>query len=227
MSNTRCWISSRFYADYTLKTGAITVGGTKDKLYPVLKIEHSYNGLLKYKMTFGYFRLICENGLVVPVEGKEAENIHIIGKHTAKILESLEQLMEKVKYFTRNQKKYAQKFEVIADRWVKNWEDRVTEVMAVSGVGKRGLDQIKSKIVEESTLLYDGQVNDWLIYNAFNYHIYNAVTSEGKEYATAPNLRVDSDRKVFNTLFKFEGKALTKEANKKKRELAKVTAFEA
>jgi sorbitol-specific phosphotransferase system component IIBC len=49
-------------------------------------------------MTFGYFRLICENGLVVPVEGKEAENIHIIGKHTAKILESLEQLMEKVKY---------------------------------------------------------------------------------------------------------------------------------
>jgi hypothetical protein len=46
--------------------------------------------------------------------------------------------------------------------------------MAVSGVGKRGLDQIKSKIVEESTLLYDGQVNDWLIYNAFNYHIYNA-----------------------------------------------------
>lgn len=208
---------SRFYAEYTLKTGAITVGGSKDKMAPVLRIEHSYNGLLKYKMTFGYFRFICGNGLVVPVEGKEAENIHVVGKHTAKILQSLEQLIEKIQFFTRNQKKYAKNFEVIADRWVEDWATRIEEVAFVSGVGKRGIEQITERITFEADELNDGKVNDWLIYNAFNYHIFNATTSEGKEYATAPHLRYESDRKVLNTLLKFEGNALTKEVKKKKK----------
>jgi hypothetical protein len=210
---------SRFYADYNLKTGGVSVGNRKDKIFPILRIEHSYNGLLKYKMTFGWFRMICTNGLTIPVEGKEEQNISIVGKHTKKILESLDQLLEKVQFFTKNQKKYTQKYEIMADRWVEKWADRIEECMAVSGVGKRGLAQITDRIKLESKELYDGEVNDWLIYNAFNYHIYNAVTSEGKEYATAPNLRHDQDKKVFQTLFNYEGKALTKEAKKKAKEV--------
>lgn len=213
---------SRFYGDYNLKTGGISVGNRKDKIFPILRIEHSYNGLLKYKMTFGWFRMICTNGLTVPVEGKEDQNITIVGKHTAKILESLNQLLEKIEYFTKNQKRFAEKFQILADRSVKNWSDRIEEVMAVSGVGKRGISDIVTRINLESKEYYNGQVNDWLIYNAFNWHIFNAKTSEGKEYATAPNLRNDQDKKVFDTLFKFEGKALTKEAKKKKKELVTV-----
>lgn len=206
---------SRFYADYNLKVGGISVGNKKDKIFPIIRVTHSYNGLLKYKITFGWFRLICENGLVVPVEGKEEQNISIVGKHTKQILQSLATLLEKVKHFTTNTEKYSEKFKVMADRSVKNWEDRIIEVMAASGVGKRGFTQITEKINFESEKLYDGKVNDWLLYNGFNYHIFNAVTKEGKQYDTAPNLRHDQDRKVFDTLFKHKGVALTRLVDEK------------
>ena len=206
---------SRFYADYTLKVGGVSVGNRKDKIFPIIRVTHSYNGLLKYKITFGWFRLICTNGLVVPVEGKEEQNISIVGKHTKQILESLKTLLEKVKTFTKNTDKYSEKFEVMADRSVKNWEDRIIEVMAASGVGKRGFTQIAERVNFESEKLYDGKVNDWLLYNGFNYHIFNAVTKEGKPYDTAPNLRHDQDRKVFDTLFKNKGVALTRLVDEK------------
>lgn len=201
---------SRFYADYTLNTGGVSVGNSKDEIFPILRIEHSYNGLLKYKMTFGWFRMICTNGLTIPVEGKENENITIVGKHTAKILESLKQLIEKITYFTENGEKFTKKYKVIADRWVKNWSARVEEVINATGIGKRGTAQILAKIQEEAAILSDGKVNDWLIYNAFNFHIYNAKTNDGKEYATAPNLRHDQDKKIFETIYKNPGKIKVK-----------------
>lgn len=194
---------SRFYADYTLKVGAITIGNKKDKIYPVLRIEHSYNGLVKYKLTFGYFRMICSNGLTVPVEGTEETNITITGKHTAKIKKSLEALIEKIEYFTNNHDRYTKRFHEVAERWVKNWEDRVEAVIEATGVGKRGFAQITEQIKKEAANLYGGKVNDWLIYNGINYHIFNATTSEGKEYATAPNLRRDADKKVWDAIYKY------------------------
>lgn len=206
---------SRFYADYTIKTGGVSVGNRKDKIFPVIRVTHSYNGLLKYKITFGWFRLICSNGLIVPVEGKEEQNITIVGKHTKQILQSLNTLLEKIKTFTKNTDKYKERFEVMADRSVKNWSDRIIEVMAASGVGKRGFSQITERINFESGELYNGQVSDWLIYNAFNYHIFNATTKEGKPYDTAPNLRHDQDKKVFDTLFKNKGIALTRLVDEK------------
>jgi len=204
---------SRFYADYTIEVGGISVGNSTDLIFPVLRVEHSYNGLWKYKMTFGYFRLICSNGLVVPVEGQEESNITIVGKHTAKITESLKRLMEKIQFFTSNNKKFSEKFEIVADRWVKNWEDRVLEVINATGVGLRGAKfnektnqyegQIFDRIREEASVLTNGKVNDWLIYNGINYNIYNGTTSEGKPYETAINLRRDADRKVWDTIYKF------------------------
>lgn len=201
---------SRFYADYTLKIGGVSVGNRKDKIFPVIRVTHSYNGLLKYKITFGWFRLICTNGLIVPVEGKEEQNITIVGKHTKQILQSLNTLLDKVKAFTKSPDKYSEKFEVLADRSIDNWTNRIIEVMAVSGVGKRGFTQITERISFESDKLYKGEVNDWLLYNGFNYHIFNATTKEGKPYDTAPNLRHDQDKKVFDTIIKYKGSGLTR-----------------
>lgn len=204
---------SRFYAEYKIETGGVSVGNKKDLIFPIIRVEHSYNGLLKYKITFGWFRLVCSNGLTVPVEGKEAENFTIVGKHTKQIQQSMETLLEKVKFFSENATKYTEKFHIIAERSVEDWGARVEYVMDASGIGKRGLDQITAKIKEESTKLYSGKVSDWLIYNAFNYHIYNAKTKEGKDYDTAPNLRHDQDKKVFDTIFASEGMILVPDEN--------------
>ena len=203
---------SRFYAEFKLETGGVSVGNKKDLIFPIIRVEHSYNGLLKYKITFGWFRMICSNGLTVPVAGKEDQNITITGKHTKQILQSLNLLFEKLDFFTKNADKYTEKFHIIAERKVENWAARVEYVMEASGIGKRGLEQISAKIEEESKKLYAGKVSDWLIYNAFNYHIYNAKTKEGKDYDTAPNLRHDQDKKVFDTIFSSEGELAEVEA---------------
>lgn len=192
---------SRFYADYTIKTGGISVGNRKDLIFPVLRVEHSYNGLWKYKMTFGYFRMICSNGLVVPVEGKEEQNFTITGKHTAKIVQSLDTLLDKIKFFTKNNKKYSERFNIVAERWFPKWEERVEAIVEATGVGKRGYKQITDKIKEEAAKLTGGKVNDWLIYNGINFHIFNAETADGKAYETAINLRNDSDKKVWDAIW--------------------------
>jgi len=192
---------SRFYADYTIKTGGISVGSKKDLIFPVLRVEHSYNGLWKYKMTFGYFRMICSNGLVVPVEGKEEQNFSIVGKHTKSILQSLDTLLEKIKFFTKNNKQYSERFQVVSERWFPKWQDRVEAVIEATGVGKRGFDQITARIKQEAKELTGGKVNDWLIYNGINYHIFNATTADGKPYETASNLRIDADKKVWNAIW--------------------------
>ena len=208
---------SRFYANFKLKVGGISIGNKGDLIFPVLRIEHSYNGLWKYKLTFGYFRLICSNGLVVPVEGKEEVNFTITGKHTAKILSSLSTLLEKITFFKRNNSKFATKFVEVAERWVEKWEDRVEAVIEATGVGKRGFDQITAKIREEAHLLNGGKVNDWLIYNGINYHIFNAVTDSGKVYDTALTLRRDADRKVWDAIYKYPKTADLKRKTKKEK----------
>jgi hypothetical protein len=192
---------SRFYGNYKIKTDGVSIGNKGDLIYPILIVEHSYNGLWKYKMTFGYFRLICSNGLVVPVEGKEDVNFTITGKHTAKILSSLDTLLDKIEYFKNNNSRLVTKFVEVSERWVAKWEDRVEAVIEATGIGKRGFDQITAKIKEEANILYGGKVNDWLIYNGINFHIFNAVTENGKAYETAINLRRDADRKVWDAIY--------------------------
>lgn len=212
---------SRFYGNYKIKAGGISIGNAKDLIYPILHIEHSYNGLWKYKMTFGYFRLVCSNGLVVPVEGKEEMKISITGKHTKQILSSLEHLLDKIEYFKTNNKKFSKKFIEVAERWVEKWEDRVEAIIDATGVGKRGYKQITDKIREEAAKLNGGRVNDWLIYNGINYHIFNAVTKNNEAYDTGINLRRDADRKVWETIYNHPKTAdLKRKAKKEKAEIA-------
>lgn len=218
---------TRFYADYAIKTGSVTVGDKKDEIFPLIRVEHSYNGLLSYKMYFGYFRMICSNGLVIPVADKETTNLVVKGKHTKKILESLNRLIDKIDFFSKNHKKFVMPFEIMADTWVSNWEERVLEVATATAVGLRGVKAIfekgEDKKNTETILGYEGQiierisyeagklygnggsVNEWLIYNGFNYHIFNATTKAtedkaSREYDTAYELRVDQDRKVLKEI---------------------------
>lgn len=189
---------SRFFAEYKINEGGISIGNSDDLIYPRLIIDHSYNGLVKYNLTFGYFRLVCKNGLTVPVEGQEKVNISVTGKHTKSIVESLNELESKLQYFAKNRKKFTEKFEIIAERWIENWSDRVLAVIEGTNVGKRGYNQICDKIKEEAAKFNEGKVNDWLIYNGFNYHLFNAKTKDGKEYETSIDLRRKADEKVLS-----------------------------
>jgi hypothetical protein len=197
--------NARFYANYVIEDQryAYRVGGSADVVKPMLKVQHSYNGLTKYMITFGYYRLVCSNGLVIPVEEMKEYNLSMVGKHTKSIKDSLQKLNATLTYFAENAAQITlaitAKYETLAGNYVEKWEDRVLEVLntnkiAVVEGSKNTVSHITSTILKEADL-YGGRVNDWLIYNAVNRYIYDDAIN-----AKAPEARAELDRKVFESL---------------------------
>jgi len=196
----------RFYADYIItddKYAYRVQGG--DLIRPSLSVQHSYNGLTKYGITFGYFRLVCSNGLVIPVEEMKEFNLSITGKHTKIIQKSFTMLNHMLVNFANNAKQITtsitHKFEIIAERAVLNPEDRLKEVLAASGiiaVENSKFDTVADimarirKEANDTSLPYNGQINDWLIYNGINQYI-NDDTLNKK----VPEKRREIDQQVF------------------------------
>lgn len=196
---------ARFYASYVIEDQryAYRIGGSADVVKPMLKVQHSYNGLTKYMITFGYYRLVCSNGLVIPVEEMKEYNLSMVGKHTKSIKDSLSKLNASLSYFADNAAQITlaitAKYETLAGNFVEKWEDRVLEVLntnkiAVVEGSKNTVSHITNTILKEADL-YGGRVNDWLIYNAVNRYIYDDAIN-----AKAPEARAELDRKVFESL---------------------------
>lgn len=197
----------RFYADYNItdKRYAYTMEGTNDKIMPMLKVQHSYNGLTKYRIIFGYFRLVCSNGLTIPVAEMKEFNLVIIGKHTSSILLSLQKLNSLLDVFASDAMqtvttKVVEKYELLGGRVVTNLEDRITEVMnanklALIDTSKfNTLQHIMSTVENEANMTglgYDGRINDFLIYNAINAYLF-----DDSRNIAAPEKRMENDSKV-------------------------------
>ena len=178
---------ARFYADYRLFDDrlAFTMPGTNDKIYPQLNVDHSYNGLVKYKIRLGYYRLVCTNGLVIPVEEMKEFNLEIDGKHTATILKSFETLNEMLNRLTNAQivlKAITNHFEIMGGKMVVNPADRVEEVLKavkIPIVDNKKLNTIEAITniatmeANDKSLGYNGKLNEWLVYNAINQYIHD------------------------------------------------------
>ena len=178
--------------------------GNGDVIFPEMKVNHSYNGLTKYQITFGYFRLVCTNGLIIPVAEKSEFNLKITGKHTAKINKSLHELFEKVQVFTNQGSEVIQGFKDLSGHAVLNVGERIIEVMKATNmpiVENSNFNSIAyvTEIVEREAAKFnanDGKkVNDWLIYNGLNQLINN---NDRNSYV--PEAREKSDRQVFEYL---------------------------
>jgi hypothetical protein len=196
----------RFYADYEItdKNYIYTMKGTNDTIYPLLRVHHSYNGVTKYKIIFGYYRYICSNGLVLPVQEMKRFNLYIIGKHTEAIKHSFVQLNEMLKFFVAEADlvigTITQRYETLGGRMVVNVQDRITEVLKATKIAMvdnsnfNTVNHILLKVKEESTstvLGYNGKVTDWLIYNGINQYVNN-----NKRNIAAPEVRIETDSKV-------------------------------
>jgi hypothetical protein len=196
----------RFYADYQINDGryAYKMDGTGDEIQPMLRVQHSYNGLTKYRIIFGYFRLVCSNGLVIAIEEMKEYNLEIVGKHTEQIVRSFDELNTMLQNFGENAKQVTDaitsKYELLGGRWVANVQDRITEVLKANKVAMVDtnkfvtLNDITNRIMAEAqnpTLGYNGKVNDWLIYNGINQYMFSDRT------IAAPETRMETDSKIF------------------------------
>jgi hypothetical protein len=199
----------RFYADYRITDSryGYTMKGTSDTIMPMLRVQHSYNGLTKYKIIFGYFRLVCSNGATVPVAEMNNFNLVIGGKHTLAIEKSFKDLDTLLVRFTNEGEiicgAITIKYEVLGSRWVAKPEDRLKEVLeackitVVENSKFNTLNDILGRIRAEADgkstfdMGYKGRVNDWLIYNGINQYL-----NDNSRNIMTPEVRMEKDSKV-------------------------------
>lgn len=199
----------RFYGDYCIDDSryGYQISGTKDNIQPMLRVQHSYNGLTKYRIIFGYFRLVCSNGLVIPIQEMQEFNLVIVGKHTESILHSFDKLQLMLQSFGQNAQQITTaittKYELLGGRWVADPKKRLEEVMnankiAVIDTSKfNTINNIMSRVMSEANgdkldLGYNGRVNDWLLYNGINQYL-----NDNSINIAAPEKRIETDSQVF------------------------------
>ena len=199
----------RFYADYQITDSryGYTMKGTSDTIQPMIRVQHSYNGLTKYRIIVGYFRLVCENGAVVAVEEMKNFNLVIGGKHTLAIEHSFKELNELLVRFSNEADTICEaittKYESLGGRWVAKPEDRLKEVLEASKIiivennKFNTLNDIMGRIRLEADgkakwdMGYKGRVNDWLIYNGINQYL-----NDNSRNIMTPEVRMEKDSKV-------------------------------
>jgi len=181
------------------------MNNTSDDIIPMLRVQHSYNGLTKYRIIFGYFRLVCTNGMVIPVQEMDEFNLVIIGKHTDSIKKSFAKLDVLLNNFVDGAKeitsRITKKYEILGGHWVANVQDRLTEVLEASKIAIidtskfNTLNDITNRINKEAndkSLGYNGKTNDWLIYNGINQYL-----NDNDRNIAVPEKRIETDSKVF------------------------------
>lgn len=199
-----------FYAYYIIEDPAYAfiMPNTKDDIKFSFVFQHSYNGLWKYKGIAGFYRLVCKNGLTVPVKQMKDYNLQISGKHTPSILESLIQFDNLLKMIAKNGKEIVTSvknvYSQLSDRMVYKVEDRIKEVLGAVGITAidnkkfNTVTNIIDKIRVESdnpTLGYAGKISDWLIYNGINQYI-----NDDELNIASPEKRKDKDIAVLEYL---------------------------
>jgi len=205
--------NARFYGNYIIEDQRFgyKMQGTNDVIKFIWNFQHSYNGLTKYKGVAGFYRMICTNGLVVPVQEMKEYNLVLEGKHTASILRSLDEFSQILVNVTNNlgvvKTAIVQKYESLGGRWVAKPEDRVKEVLQASKIAIienakfNTVNDIMNTVMSEANqtgLGYNGRVNDWLIYNGINQYVNN----DDRNIA-APEKRRETDSKVLEYMLEY------------------------
>jgi hypothetical protein len=198
--------NTRFYGNFIIEDPrfSYTMEGTNDVIKFVWNFQHSYNGLTKYKGEAGFFRLICSNGLTIPVQEMGNFNLCIQGKHTSSIIHSLEQFSNTLTYAIENltevKTSIVKRYENLGGSWIADPRERIEVVLNVAKINAldnskfNTINDIMGRITKESTdvaLGYHGKVNDWLIYNAINAYIH-----DDNRNIAAPEKRREVDSKV-------------------------------
>ena len=195
---------SAFEAVYVMPKVFIDLPGG-DRVYARFTVSHSYNSLVKYRLLFGFFRIVCTNGLVIPVKSMEMINVMIQGKHTEKILKSISTLIESLNTFFGNSEQWTERYAIMYDRKIEKWEDRIVAVLEATGINKGAKDANLNAITNVMQMELNGgridknknRPSDWLVYNAINegYVFNNSLNN------LRPHMRTEKDMEVINFIY--------------------------
>jgi hypothetical protein len=205
--------NARFYGNFVIEDPkfAYKMEGTNDVIKFIWNFQHSYNGLTKYKGIAGFYRLVCTNGLVVPIEEMKEYNLCVQGKHTASILNSLKDFSSILVDVTDNletvKTAITDKYEKLGGVWVPKPEDRIKEVLQATKIAMienakfNTLEDINRRVMSEANqtgLGYGGKVNNWLIYNGINQYL-----NDDNLNIASPEKRRDKDSAVLEYMLEY------------------------
>jgi len=186
--NIRIINGSKFYVDYIINKGTEL---KVNDVYPKISVWNSYDGAMKFRTEFGFYRLVCSNGLVTPT-GFHSKNL---AKHSIKDnskTESKGLLNEFVKSsstFLSNIKEDLDLYE-----WMESESfnvEKMEKIALKAGLSKKMLETAKERynselsggikylnINDQPTMFKGTTENMFIGYNALNYAIYNTNEKE-------------------------------------------------
>lgn len=180
---------SKFHVKYTLEDGDVTVSNN-DKMKPYIVVRHSYDGKIPLQLTYGFYRLVCSNGMVVADTKIAIKMRHGINK----MLSSPSMIENFIASVVEDIPEYTAKYQVLTDRKVTDIEKRIDIISEATSFPKRFTSDIQGIVQREVKSLDEPFVSDWLVYSAFN----NVLNHNNV-------LKMDTDKriKVDNDVFEY------------------------
>lgn len=180
---------SKYYLDVILKDKLLPVL-KKDMVYPKVRIMNSYDGSLKFSFSFGFYRLVCSNGLSLPLN--VSSNIKIM--HTPSAIGKWDKAIEVVSAFLGESKDMLASYQELTDRKLTfdQATERIKQVLEKTKAPSKQLEAMQERIKIESA--QGLPISDWLVYNAVNYQLSHGTSK-------SPLHKIEKvDRQVLNYL---------------------------
>lgn len=197
---------TRFYIDYII--GDRVKGPSVNDILPKFSVWNSYDGTLRTVMKFGFYRVVCSNGLTVPhgktvdvykkhyKASKEADGIDITAMDSARIIEPFREFLNSTKEYLGI---YENLNKVEAD--IKRITEICEKLKFSKAIIETAVNRFNLETSTDRTLTYVNENGElvthegspatlYTAYNAINYAIYN---NNPKEY---PEVKLKRDELV-------------------------------
>lgn len=162
----------KFWVDFIVLDKGIQVM-KKDTILPRIRLTNSYDGSLKYEFSFGFYRVVCSNGLTVPVNSKLSKYLKL--RHTPGSSGlALEQSLKAIAEFVDAAPEIAKGYRDLTDKSLSESAalKLMEEVVEETKYPTRSLEPAVERLHKEIGMGLP--INNFLVYNALNYGLYNS-----------------------------------------------------
>jgi len=187
--------TAKFYVDYVIMERMKSL--SVNDVFPKLSISNSYDGTMKFKKEFGFYKLLCSNGLCRPTEKKSSVSF----KHTKNNEENINRIITITQDFIQDSKNDMQVFDRMNSRNAgpKTIQDISDKLHISKHVTQAAVDRYT--LETEGKIQYLNENNEpivsngvsktmFAVYNAINWAIWNS------NFKELPEKKLEKDRQV-------------------------------
>ena len=187
---------ARFYIDFLLKDKLINIQDG-DPIFPRVRLANSYDGSVRFHYELGFFRLLCTNGMTVPVGDSVRK---IVSMHTPKLGEetSFEKVFQLTSEFVAERLNISEIYVELQNQPVRDIHSRVEEIIDNTSFPIKLHEDVLSRVEQEVAALPGIKPNDWLVYGGFNYQL-----NHGDDFKAKEAKKNDIDLEVLDYLIKY------------------------